>query len=88
MSKKLHRMHTKEYSGNEILEFSDTPVPKFLKIFYFIIPILGFLPLIFFWNGSNGWFDRGYWSELQEAAKTKKVEVYKESISSTSKHSP
>ncbi|MDP1836468.1 MAG: hypothetical protein Q8K75_11165 [Chlamydiales bacterium] len=48
-----------------------TPVPKWLKVVYTILPFWGMLWLYLFWNGSdNTWFDRGGWTQLQQAAKT------------------
>lgn len=46
------------------------PVPKWLIWNYIFWPIFGLFWLYFFWNGSYGWLDRGYWSELQRAANT------------------
>lgn len=45
-------------------------VPKHLKFLYLILPFWGLLWWFFFWNGSYGWLDRGYWFELQKAANT------------------
>jgi hypothetical protein len=49
----------------------ENPVPRWLLISYPILIALGLLWLFLFWNGSRGWLDRGYWSELQSAANTK-----------------
>lgn len=48
----------------------DAKVPTFLKLTYLVLPIWGIITLYIFWNGSVGWFDRGYWKELQIAANT------------------
>ena len=48
----------------------DKPVPTFLKWTYCILPIWGIISCYIFFNGSLGWFDRGYWHELQIAANT------------------
>jgi|APSaa5957512535_1039671.scaffolds.fasta_scaffold633806_2 hypothetical protein len=66
-----------EYSGGEIKEIPDTKVPKFLKLLYLILPIWGIIWFFLYWNGSNGYLDRGHWRELQEAAKTTFQEVAK-----------
>lgn len=48
----------------------DAPVPKWLIWTYIILPIWGIASLIYYFNGSSGWLDRGYWHELQKAANT------------------
>ena len=46
-------------------------VPRWLALTYMILPIWGIVAMYIYWNGSvNGWFDRGYWTELQQAANT------------------
>jgi hypothetical protein len=45
-------------------------VPKFLIAVYIILPIWGLLSMYYYWNGSTGWLDRGYWKQLQIAANT------------------
>ncbi len=59
-----------EYADGEITEYAESTVPRFLKCVYFTLPIWGMVSFYLFWNGSSGWFDRGYWHELQKAAKT------------------
>lgn len=59
-----------QHADNEVAEFEDTPVPGFLKVTYVIVSLLGLIALLYFWNGSRGYFDRGYWYELQVAAGT------------------
>jgi hypothetical protein len=59
----------KFYGDPEIASY-DAKVPKFLIWVYILLPIWGILALYVFWNGSFGWFDRGYWHELQIAANT------------------
>lgn len=49
----------------------DARVPRWLIYSYCILPIAGFIFLYFFWDGSFGWFDRGAWGALQQAANTK-----------------
>ncbi|SCA62940.1 hypothetical protein SCG7086_AG_00050 [Chlamydiales bacterium SCGC AG-110-P3] len=62
--------HIAEYGEHEVEELEDTPVPLFLKIMYVFITFVGLAALATFWNGSAGYFDRGYWKELQVAAGT------------------
>lgn len=68
-------------SRNEIEEYpdnitsADTKVPKWLLLTYAILPIWGIFSLVYYWNGSEGWLDRGYWRQLQKAANTTFPEV-------------
>lgn len=57
------------YGDPEIASF-DAKVPNFLKLTYLFWPIWGVVTFYYFWNGSTGWSDRGYWRELQIAANT------------------
>lgn len=59
-----------ELYGDPGIATFDAQVPKFLKFTYLFWPIWGIITLYFFWNGSLGWWDRGYWHELQIAANT------------------
>lgn len=59
-----------ELYGDPGIATFDSKVAKPLLILYLILPIWGFATLFYFWNGSAGWFDRGYWHELQIAANT------------------
>lgn len=59
-----------ELYGDPGIATFDAKVPKFLKFTYLLWPIWGIITFYFFWNGSVGWFDRGYWRELQIAANT------------------
>lgn len=59
-----------ELYGDPDIASYDAKVPKFLILTYCILPIWGILTFAYFWNGSYGWFDRGYWRELQIAANT------------------
>jgi hypothetical protein len=65
-----HPSEDMELYGDPGIATFDAPIPKFLILIYSILPILGLIALIYFWNGSRGWFDRGYWQELQIAANT------------------
>lgn len=46
------------------------PIPKFLLVTYLVLPILGIYWLYAYWDGSNGFLDRGHWHELQVKANT------------------
>ena len=59
-----------EHYGDPGIASYDAKVPKFLILTYCILPIWGIMTFCYFWNGSLGWFDRGYWRELQIAANT------------------
>lgn len=66
-----------EENEEEIIEYGDpsiasanAPVPRWLTWSYLILPIVGILWWIFFWNGSAGVLDPNYWHELQKAANT------------------
>lgn len=58
------------YSDGEIEEFKATPVPKFLKWVYLILPIWGIVWFWLYWDGSAGWLDKGHWFQLEKAANT------------------
>lgn len=59
-----------ELYGDPGIASYDAKVPKFLLLTYLLLPIWGVVTFFYFWNGSLGWFDRGYWHELQIAANT------------------
>lgn len=59
-----------EFYADGAVSSADARVPHWLKWIYVIMPIWGIIWFYLFWNGSWGWFDRGYWSELQRAANT------------------
>lgn len=61
--------HIEEY-GDTGIQSKDAPIPRWLMAAYIILPIWGIITFFYFWNGSRGWFDRGYWHELQQAAGT------------------
>lgn len=54
----------------EVPESEENRVPGWLKFTYIILPIWGIFTFYFFWHGSAGWLDRGYWRQLQTAANT------------------
>ena len=70
MSKEPESLIVDEYGDHEVQEYANTPVPTFLKWVYVILPIWGALWFYLYWDGSTGWLDRGYWSELEAAANT------------------
>jgi hypothetical protein len=59
-----------ELYGDPGIATFDAKIPTFLLATYIIMPIWGLFTFYYFWNGSIGWFDRGYWRELQIAANT------------------
>lgn len=59
-----------EEYGDSAIASKDAPVPRWLIFNYIFWPLWGLVWFYYFWNGSYGWLDRGYWHELQEAAKT------------------
>ncbi len=59
-----------EHYGDPNIASKDAPVPLWLKASYAGWIVFGIVWFFLFWNGSFGWFDRGYWKELQEAAAT------------------
>lgn len=59
-----------ELYGDERIATKDAPVPLWLKTSYVLWIVVGIVWFFLFWNGSYGWFDRGYWHELQAAAAT------------------
>lgn len=61
--------HLDEY-GDLGITSGHAPIPKWLIWTYWTLPIWGFITLYVFWGGSHGWLDRGYWGQLQKAAKT------------------
>lgn len=52
-------------------ESNDAAVPRWLLFSYGFLPVFGLVMLYYFWDGSFGWFDRGAWSALQQAANTR-----------------
>lgn len=59
-----------ELYGDPQIATKDAKVPWWLYVTYTVLPIWGIFTLWYFWNGSTGWLDRGYWHQLQIAAKT------------------
>lgn len=56
--------------NEEIPESEERKIPKFLHITFWILVIWGIGAFIMYWNGSQGFLDRGYWRKLQQAANT------------------
>lgn len=69
MSSENEHNELEEYGDPGIASF-DAPIPKWLKFNYIFWPLWGIVWFFMFWNGSSGWFDRGYWQQLQRAANT------------------
>lgn len=59
-----------EIYGDESIASYDAPVPFWLKCTYIFFPILGVVCFFLYWNGSEGFLDRGFWQQLQRAAQT------------------
>lgn len=59
-----------EYYGDEGIASKDAPVPKWLLFVYATLPIWGIITFFLYWNGSQGYLDRGHWHALQSAANT------------------
>lgn len=59
-----------EEYGEQGIASGDAPIPNWLKFNYVLWPVVGLISFYYFWNGSAGWLDRGYWNELQRAAST------------------
>lgn len=62
----MEEEHLQDYGIQE----DHNKVPKWLILTYIVLPIWGFVTLYYFWNGSEGWFDPGYWQQLERAANT------------------
>ena len=66
-----HASHPEvEEYGDQRIASRDEPVPVWLKFNYVFWILWGVVWFYYFWNGSYGWLDRGYWFELQKAAST------------------
>lgn len=59
-----------ELYGDPGIASRNAPTPKWLVISNWFFVFLGLLWFYLFWNGSFGFLDRGYWSQLQRAANT------------------
>ena len=59
-----------ELYGDPGIASKDAKPPTWLVFSNWFFTFLGIVWFFLFWNGSFGWFDRGYWSELQRAANT------------------
>lgn len=65
-----HSSEEIELYGDPGIATFNAKVPLFLMFIYMLLPIWGFFVWYYFWNGSVGWLDRGYWQELQIVANT------------------
>lgn len=68
-NQKIQHEDLEEY-GDSSIATRDGPVPGWLKFSYVFWIVVGLIGFYLFWNGSHGWLDRGYWEELQRAART------------------
>lgn len=59
-----------ELYGDQGIATNDAKIPRWLIWTYALLPIWGLFSLYYYWNGSHGWLDRGYWQQLQRAANT------------------
>lgn len=59
-----------ELYGDPKIASMDAAVPKWLIGTYVVVFFTGILWLFLFWDGAYGWFDRGYWFQLEKAANT------------------
>ncbi len=66
---KNEKTSIEEY-GDERISSYENSVPRWLILTYILLPIWGVIWFCYFWNGSYGWLDRGYWNQLQRAANT------------------
>lgn len=59
-----------EFYGDPGIASKHVPVPRWLVINNWFLVVFGLFWFIYFFNGSHGWLDRGYWGQLQRAANT------------------
>ena len=59
-----------ELYGDSGIASKNAAVPKWLLVVYLSCVLMGLFWFYSYWNGSHGWLDRGYWSQLQRAANT------------------
>jgi hypothetical protein len=59
-----------ELYGDPKIASMDANISIWLKIFYVIVFSWGVIGTILYWNGAEGWIDRGYWFQLEKAANT------------------
>lgn len=69
MSNQESEEHIEIYGDSGIIS-KDAKVPRWLLLTYILLPIWGICSWYYFFNGSHGWLDRGYWNQLQRAALT------------------
>lgn len=70
MTNSQDEMGEVEEYGDPGIRSLDAPVPSWLIVTIIVLPIWGVISFFIFWNGSTGWFDRGHWHALQQAANT------------------
>lgn len=59
-----------ELYGDPGIASKNARVPRWLVFNNWFWVFFGLVCFYFFWNGSYGWLDRGYWNQLQRAANT------------------
>jgi hypothetical protein len=69
-NQKLEERSDVDLYGDSGIASGHAPPPKWLIVSNTFFTIFGLVCLYLFWNGSFGWLDRGYWSQLQRAANT------------------
>lgn len=72
-----------EHYGDDKIASYHGIVPNWLKYQYVFWIVWGFVWFWLFWNGSWGYFDRGYWQQLQRAANTTFPMINHNEISNT-----
>lgn len=56
--------------GDQGITSAHGRVPTWLKWCYILCILWGIAWMYLYWNGVEGWLDRGYWFELEKAANT------------------
>lgn len=59
-----------ELYGDPRIASRDANISKWLLAFYLVVFSWGVIGMILYWNGADGWTDRGYWFQLEHAANT------------------
>lgn len=59
-----------EEYGDEFITSKDAKIPRWLFWSYWLLLVWGFIWMALYWNGAQGWIDRGFWFPLEQAANT------------------